>query len=469
MRRSVSRSAARSNRAMARRFIRHYREGGNLVGPGERASLASRHGPNLRVLVVALAALLFGAAGPAHISRADEPAAADRSAGVPFIYQNKRSFRIPFHIDAQGRAHLKEVQLWVSEDSGSRWEPRSRTAPDMGKFTFRTSHDGEFWFATRALTVDGKYSPPMNQTVEPSMKVVVDTVAPSIVLQSEGRRGSSATVRWDVKDECLDLKTLLLEYQVEGASDWRKVPIRRRSPRGSQTWDAGTADALRVRGSVADKAGNVADTEIVLPEGSGGEPDFTALDTDSVAPPVEQISSPGSSASPGAELPPVQESASPGPGRGPSSRSPARHTLARRSRAVDGETAGAFPAAPDWDRASTGAGGGSPGGTMRTINTPDPAVKHRWGGWFSQPVSRERWWRRAKLARTRREVAGDGVTFGQPGCRRRQCRFEREPDDARGQLALQASVRYRGPRTKRPLECGAVDHPRWRANLDQVR
>ncbi|MGO9598192.1 MAG: hypothetical protein ACLP7Q_09395 [Isosphaeraceae bacterium] len=334
---------------------------------------------------MALGALLFGAAGPAHISRADEPAAADRNAGVPFIYQNKRSFRIPFHIDAQGRAHLKEVQLWVSEDSGARWEPRSRTAPDMGKFTFRTSHDGEFWFATRALTVDGKYSPPMNQTVEPSMKVVVDTVAPSIVLQSEGRRGSSATVRWDVKDECLDLKTLLLEYQVEGASDWRKVPIRRRSPRGTQTWDAGTADALRVRGSVADKAGNVADTEIVLPEGSGGEPDLTALDTDSIAPPVEQISSPGSSVSPGAELPPVQESASPNPGRGPSSRSPARRTLARRSRALDGETTGAFPAAPDWDRASTGSGGGAPGGTMRTINTPDQSSSIAGAAGFPNP------------------------------------------------------------------------------------
>ncbi len=143
------------------------------------------------------------------------------------IYQKKRSFRIPFHIDEQGRARLKEVQLWVSEDSGFHWEPRSRTTPDLGKFTFRTAHDGEYWFATRTLTVDDEYSPPMNQTVEPSMKVIVDTNPPSIVLEPDGRRGSTATVRWEVKDEHLDLKTLVLEYQVEGAKDWRKVPIRR--------------------------------------------------------------------------------------------------------------------------------------------------------------------------------------------------------------------------------------------------
>ena len=114
-------------------------------------------------------------------------------------------------------ARLKEIQLWVSEDSGFHWEPKSKTTPDLGKFTFRTSHDGEFWFATRTLTVEDAYSPPMNQTVEPSMKVVVDTIPPSILLDPDGRRGSPASVRWEVKDEHLDLKTLLLEYQVDGA------------------------------------------------------------------------------------------------------------------------------------------------------------------------------------------------------------------------------------------------------------
>ena len=142
-------------------------------------------------------------------------------------YQKKRSFRIPFHIDAEGRARLKEIQLWVSEDSGFHWEPRSKTTPDLGRFTFRTSHDGEFWFATRTITLEGKCSPPMDQTVEPSMKVVVDSVPPSLVLEPDGRRGSLAGVRWEVKDEHLDLKTLMLEYQVDGANEWRKVPIRR--------------------------------------------------------------------------------------------------------------------------------------------------------------------------------------------------------------------------------------------------
>jgi hypothetical protein len=265
---------------------------------------------------------------------ADTP---DRTSGgkVPLIYQKKRSFRIPFQIDAEGRARLKEVQLWVSEDSGFHWEPRSRTTPDLGKFTFRTSHDGEFWFATRTLTVDDVYSPPMSQTVEPSMKVVVDTIPPSLVLEPDGRRGSLASVRWEMKDEHLDLKSFVMEYQVEGARSWRKVPIRRVSLIGAQRWEAGTADSLRVRASVADKAGNVTEAEIVLPEGTAGGADFAANDVETSPPPIEQISSTGSPIADGPGFPPIQEA--PGSGSGTSPRSGPRRSLARRTRAEDGE------------------------------------------------------------------------------------------------------------------------------------
>jgi hypothetical protein len=312
---------------------------------------------------VVLGALTIAAAGPVPGVEAAEPPA--RSSGkIPMIYQKKRSFRIPFHIDAEGRARLKEIQLWVSEDSGFHWEPKSKTTPDLGKFTFRTSHDGEFWFATRTLTVDDEFSPPMNQTVEPSMKVVVDTIPPSIQLDPDGRRGSLAAVRWEVKDEHLDLKTLVLEYQVEGAKDWRKVPIRRLALLGAQKWDAGTADSVRVRASVADKAGNVADAEIVMPEGTAGDPDFAAVDAESSAPPVEQISNSGSSIAAGPGFPPVQESS--GQGSGTSTRSGARRSLARRTRVGESPATGAFPAAPDWERS----GGGTGAGGARAASSP---------------------------------------------------------------------------------------------------
>ncbi len=118
------------------------------------------------------------------------------------------------------------------------------------------------------MTIDGKVSPTLDATVEPNLKVVVDTFPPSLLLEPDGRRGSLASVRWEVKDENLDLKSLVLEYQVEGVGVWRRVPIRRPKLIGGQQWDAGTAEALKVRASVADKAGNVTEATIELPEGT---------------------------------------------------------------------------------------------------------------------------------------------------------------------------------------------------------
>ena len=199
--------------------------------------------------------------------------AASKSSRVPTIVHKSRSFRIPFNVDPSDRPRLKEVQLWVSEDSGFSWKTVSRTTPDRPAFTFRSSRDGEYWFAVRTLDSKGQVYPAAEEKVEPSMKVIVDTTAPSLVLEPDGRRGSLASVRWEVRDENLDLNSLVIEYQMEGGREWRQVPIRRPALIGSESWEAGTAEPLKVRASVADKAGNVTEATVTLPEGTA---DFTS-------------------------------------------------------------------------------------------------------------------------------------------------------------------------------------------------
>jgi hypothetical protein len=214
---------------------------------------------------------------------------------APTIYNKNRSFRIPFHVEEADRPRLREVQLWLSEDSGFTWHPVGRTTPDRPAFTFRAQRDGEFWFAVRTLDTKGRLYPGADEkTVEPGMKVVIDTVPPSVVVDPVGRRGSQASVRWEVRDEHLDLATFALEYQVEGARDWRQVPIRRLARIGEQTWDAGSADRLKVRVSVADKAGNVQQAEIPMPDGTPSNADLAGgADPPeySAPPPITPVSS----------------------------------------------------------------------------------------------------------------------------------------------------------------------------------
>ena len=256
-------------------------------GPGKRPLEVFKQG-----MTLALALFLVAPEMLMNMSRAASPV---RTTRVPTIYHKSRSFRIPFNVDQVNRPRLKQVQLWVSEDSGFTWAPRSRTTPDRPAFTFRAARDGEYWFAVRTLDNKGQLFPGEEEKVEPSMKVVVDTAPPSLVLEPDGRRGSLASVRWEVRDAHLDLKSLVIEYQVEGAREWRSVPIRRPSLIGSENWDAGTAEPLKVRASVGDRAGNVAETEISISEGTPALPGTTATAADSSefasSPPISQISS----------------------------------------------------------------------------------------------------------------------------------------------------------------------------------
>lgn len=191
-------------------------------------------------------------------------------------YTNKRSFRIPFDIDKDGRAKIKEVQLWSTEDSGNHWKPVSRTTPDRPSFTFRAARDGEYWFAVRIFGIDGQFYPSIDEDIVPGMKVLVDTKPPTLVLEPDGRRGTVAAVRWEVRDENLDPRSLVVEYHAEGVREWRKVPIRKFALIGSQQWDVGTADAVQVRAVVADKAGNETVAKLVVPEGVASLPESSS-------------------------------------------------------------------------------------------------------------------------------------------------------------------------------------------------
>jgi hypothetical protein len=314
------------------------------------------------VAVAFFAAILgcSGAVAPQSAIAAAPPSDRDN---VPKIYHKGRNFRIPFNLNAEGRDRVKELHLLVSEDSGYHWSQRSKTFPDHPTFAFRSSHDGEYWFAIQTRTLDGKVSPPLDSVIEPNVKVVVDTFPPSLLLEPDERRGSLASVRWEVKDENLDLKSFVLEYQVEGVGVWRRVPVRRPRLIGSQQWDAGTAEALKVRASVADKAGNVAEGMIELPAGMGSTPDLGANDPLGDGPPsFAQIPGGGPEIIAGPGFTPVNQGL--GPAGGPSSGS-GRTGRTSRARGTGSLTRGPRPAAPEPERSSSPAGATPPpfGGT----------------------------------------------------------------------------------------------------------
>ncbi len=223
------------------------------------------------------------------------------------LWSQNRKFRIPVTVPPDTRNLVKELFLWVSDDSGYTWKKSTSARPDSPEFSFRAPRDGEYWFAVQTLDVNGKYYPNGDMPAEPTLKVIVDSVAPTIVLEAQGRRGSTVGVRWDVQDEHLMLNTMTIEYQSEGARDWRNVPLSRADIAyiGAKTWDAGTADPVHVRMTIADRAGNKRSVEELVPDGIAAEPGPPGPNTRSSAPPVTPISArPAPSPSAGSDADP---------------------------------------------------------------------------------------------------------------------------------------------------------------------
>ncbi|MHB1557756.1 MAG: hypothetical protein ACYC61_09770, partial [Isosphaeraceae bacterium] len=224
---------------------------------------------------------------------------------VQLLYWKHRNFRIPINLPPDHRDRVKEVILLASDDQGETWVPTSRTDPSHPAFSYRASHDGEFWFTVQTRTLDNKISPSLDSHVVPRMKVVIDTEKPTLSLEPDSRRGSVARVRWEAKDRNLDLRSLILEYQVEGVGVWNRVPISNPKVIGARAWDAGTSEPLKVRMSVSDRAGNVAEVVASLPDGTGDAPEAGPLPGETAdQPPIDRL--------PDAGPPPPQIAAGPG-------------------------------------------------------------------------------------------------------------------------------------------------------------
>ena len=173
-------------------------------------------------------------------------------------------FSIPFRLDpgATGEQAPRTVQLLVSVDRGGNWRSYGETEPEKGSFLFRAGGDGEYWFLIRTVDRRGQMRP--RELDRPGLRVVVDTVPPS--LQLNARRGDAGEIvlRWQASDPNLQASSLTLMYRTEPTQPWQSVAIDRPtenadgpSASGSVSWwpPAG-AQRVEIRGEVTDTAGN---------------------------------------------------------------------------------------------------------------------------------------------------------------------------------------------------------------------
>ncbi len=230
---------------------------------------------------------------------------------------NGRRFDIPITINAEERAQIKRLQLYVSTDQGKTWNPTASAAPEQNKFVYTAPEDGLYWFSVAAVDAAGKQMPPSPFGVPPSLQILVDTAKPQVKSFTADRDGDEVVVNWDIQEDHPLLPTLHLEYRPQDAAPaapWYTAPLPYNSQlKGETRFRPISTAALVLRLSMKDTADNQGEREITLAAANTNTAalPLTGNPTPPVVPPAPVAPSATANAVPAP--PPVPEHSAPPP------------------------------------------------------------------------------------------------------------------------------------------------------------
>ncbi len=181
------------------------------------------------------------------------PAAPIRSEA---IYTNRSRFRIPFRFDQaeMQRIGAQAIQLFVSDDRGTRWKLVQSVGTQASHFEFEAPSDSEYWFAVRTLDAQNRLNPP-GDIVDAGLKVIVDRSEPLLEVDLTQPAPGRVKLTWNAADVYLDVSTLQLDLIQTGTAQWQPVQVSS-GPSGSTSWSVPEGGLVAVRAEVRDFAGN---------------------------------------------------------------------------------------------------------------------------------------------------------------------------------------------------------------------
>ena len=140
--------------------------------------------------------------GGAGSSPAEQPEATELPQP---IYTNRPTFRIPFQFnpDEISRLGAREIRLYASGERGAQWHHVQTVGPDAGKFNFKTSGDGEYWFTVQTVDRNNQLHPG-GPVMQPGLIVVVDSTQPTLQLSLQQSQPGQVQLSWNSLDEAVD-------------------------------------------------------------------------------------------------------------------------------------------------------------------------------------------------------------------------------------------------------------------------
>jgi hypothetical protein len=172
------------------------------------------------------------------------------------MYTNQLNHRLDVQFKVQ-RTEIRELRLYSSTNQGRDWELAARIDPDKDFFVFKAPGGGVYWLRVASMNNQGVQFPDDLRKGPPNYKMIIDTQKPIMRTLQARRDGSAVEVNWEIQEEYPDAASFRLEYQAKGAATalWTAVPAPA-APSGKARFQPGGTQALQVRLSLRDLAGN---------------------------------------------------------------------------------------------------------------------------------------------------------------------------------------------------------------------
>jgi hypothetical protein len=211
--------------------------------------------------------------------------------GPDYYPMNSRTIKLPIEYK-KDRKSIRQVLLYVARNGENTWYQEGFVTPDKDAFVYVAKDDGVYWFKMVIEDLKGNKDPADLTRDPPDLKMVIDTVAPQIRVTNARRQGEEIVVEWGVEDKFPnDAETKVHFRSADGKGYWQEVTLPANSRTGVK-FPCGTGEAVAVRITAADVAGNR--TEVTK--------DFPAA---GAAQPTTALSSPGATATPAGGVPPA--------------------------------------------------------------------------------------------------------------------------------------------------------------------
>lgn len=152
--------------------------------------------------------------------------------GGSIAYLSQNDFYIPYQLNDESDARAP-LNLYVSKNRGQTWTlyksliPANETTNGVRQFNVRVGADGEYWFAIRTSRVEN--SPTPNLGPNPNLRVVVDTTAPTLKIESQKTGEDKLTIYWTLTDRNPNAETVRFYQRYSETADWTPITLNPRA------------------------------------------------------------------------------------------------------------------------------------------------------------------------------------------------------------------------------------------------